>query len=71
MGITVLKAMIIQILKNLGTMMLSKQLIIWAVRTLPKLSKNKVDDNVGLLVEEALNNDVDTVLKAADAIIEE
>ena len=69
MGLTVIKALLIQIFKNLGTMLVSKKLIIWAVRTLPKLSKNKVDDNVGLLVEGALNNDVDMVLKAAEAII--
>lgn len=66
-----MKYIIIKILKNLGTMFLTKKVVLWALRLAAKSTKNKIDDNVINIVEAAYDNNPQKLMDAAETIYNE
>ena len=60
--------MIKLILTNLLRMLIGKKMIIWGLKLAASHTENKVDDNVILLAEAALENDVAKVKDAIEAL---
>ena len=60
----ILKAM----LTNLFRMFLGKKMVIWGLKIAASMTDNKIDDNIVLLAEGAMNNDEAEVTKAIEAL---
>lgn len=56
------------ILTNLLRMIIGKKMILWGLKLATSLTDNKVDDNVVLLAEGALDNDEAKVKKALEGL---
>ncbi len=56
------------IITNLLRMLIGKKMIIWGLKLAASLTSNKVDDNVIMLAEGALDNDVTKVKAAIEAL---
>lgn len=54
-----MKTILLLIIKNLGGAFLTKKMVIWALKLLSGYTDNKIDDNVVLLAEAAVNNDIE------------
>lgn len=61
-------AIIKAILTNLFRMFKGKKMIIWGLKIATSMTDNKIDDNIVLLVEGAMNNDEAEVTKAIEAL---
>lgn len=66
-----MKLFIMRILKNLGGMILTKKVIVWALTLAASKTTNKIDDNIIKLVEAAYDNDPEGVMKSTQIIVEE
>lgn len=67
----ILKQLIITLAANLGKMLLTRAVILWALRLYAKQTTNLIDDNVINLVEAGYDNDSVALMKAVDAIVAE
>ena len=56
------------LITNLLRMIVGKKMIIWGLKLATSLTDNKVDDNVVLLAEGALDNDTAKVKKALEGL---
>lgn len=56
------------LITNLLRMIIGKKMIIWGLKLAASLTDNKVDDNVVLLAEGALDNDEAKVKKALEGL---
>ena len=65
MPMIILKAM----LTNLFRMFLGKKMVIWGLKIAASMTDNKIDDNIVLLAEGAMNNDEEEVTKAIEALV--
>ncbi len=66
-----LKLMLTVMLKNLGKMILTKHVALWALKFAAKQTDTMVDDNIVRLAEGAYENDPAKVIAAIEAITEE
>ena len=65
MSMIILKAM----LTNLFRMFMGKKMVIWGLKIAASMTDNKIDDNIVLLAEGAMNNDEEEVTKAIEALV--
>jgi hypothetical protein len=65
-----MKLVLIQIVKNLVGMLVTKHMIFWALELAAKQTSNKIDDNLLGLVRGAYDNDPDKVKESAEALLE-
>ena len=65
-----LKLLIIQLAGNIGKMILTKTVALWALKLAAKQTDNIVDDNVVKLAEAAYNNDQVGVMQAGEALVQ-
>jgi len=66
-----MSVILLGVLKNVGTSLLTKTFGIWLAKLAAKASKTMVDDNAVLLLEGGLNNNPEKMEKAAKAILED
>ena len=64
-----MQAMFLLLLKGFAKATLTKHFIIWALKMYAKFSKNKVDDNVVLIVEGSLSSDVEKIKKGVEGLL--
>ncbi len=66
-----MSVILLGVLKNVGTSLLTKTFGIWLAKLAAKASKTMVDDNAVLLLEGGLNNNPEKMEKAAKAILKD
>lgn len=50
-------------------MFMGKKMVIWGLKIAASMTDNKIDDNIVLLAEGAMNNDEEEVTKAIEALV--